>query len=155
MVGRKEAEGSGTGPSLGVVPSENGVGRAVASFPLFPGSPHPPSRPGAERVCFQRCSGQSQAGRGGEVGRGSRVHPRVTPPHLCWRMARVGRGPSTHPISVAFVLSLAGRAHILPAGRALGCLPKWDHKVRIMTKDLGYVLAVSGAPIPGASLVPG
>lgn len=60
----------------------------------------------------------------------------------------MGRGLSTHLISVGFELSLGGRAHTFPAGRALGCLQR-GHKVRIMTKDLGYDLAVSGALMPG------
>lgn len=46
-------------------------------------------------------------------------------------------------------------AHAMPAGRALGCLPRWGHKARSMPKDLGYVLPASGAPILGSSLAPG
>lgn len=52
---------------------------------------------------------------GGQVLQG----PTTEGPHLCQRMARVKRGPSTHLISVGFRLSLGERTHILLAGRAL------------------------------------
>lgn len=61
--------------------------------------------------------------------------PSVAPPYLCQRLARVGIGPSIYVISIGFLPAVGGRAHTLPAGKALGCFSKWNYKVRIMRKD--------------------
>lgn len=131
-------------------PSGEGGGEAVAPLPLSKAFCTYLLGPGAEslvsRVAWAR------PGRGGErEGRCSRVSLFSDPSSPLPEDGKVGKGPSTHLVSVGFVASLGGRTHTLPAARPWAVS---QSGVIIMIKDLGYVLEISRAALPGGSVAP-
>lgn len=119
-------------------PLGKGLARQLLPPPI-PASSHPPSESWGRGSLVPRVvrARPSQEGRRGGRAGAPGSHPTVTPPHFHRTMARVGRAPGTHLVSVGFAAaSLGGRTHTL-TGRRARLSPKVGSQDQDCDQELG------------------